>query len=199
MEKQILQFNEERHEYSLGGTILPSVTQIMSPLSSAHYGKVDKDILQKSAERGRIIHQAIQFYIEFRAIDIPDEYLGCLNAFIKFVADSQVEILSTEQKMYHPIYFYAGTLDILAKINGKITLIDVKTYEKFSPHLERVQLHGYASIYEANNDTKIDNKMIFIPYEDGSYKTAEYPAKDSEAKTIFESLYKVNRYIEKRS
>ena len=46
-----LTFDERSHIYRLDGLVVPSVTTIMQPLSRAHYGGIDQDVLERAAER----------------------------------------------------------------------------------------------------------------------------------------------------
>lgn len=51
----------------------------------------------------------------------------CIDAFAKWTKENKVEFLEHERKVYSKKYNYAGTLDLLAKVDGKLSLIDIKT------------------------------------------------------------------------
>ena len=55
-----LAFDEQQHLYTLGGFVLPSVTQIMSPMSSMLYAAVPQAVLdgRRTEERGRMNRSA---------------------------------------------------------------------------------------------------------------------------------------------
>ena len=51
-----LAFDGQQHLYTLGGFVLPSVTQIMSPMSSMLYAAVPQAALDAAADRGTRAH-----------------------------------------------------------------------------------------------------------------------------------------------
>ena len=58
-------FDEVEHRYTTAtGAVLPSVTQILRPLSAMFYDRVDKDALKLKAELGTAVHQCIEFLID---------------------------------------------------------------------------------------------------------------------------------------
>lgn len=54
-----LAFDEQQHLYTLGGLVLPSVTQIMSPMSSMLYAAVPQAALDAAADRGTRAHEQV--------------------------------------------------------------------------------------------------------------------------------------------
>lgn len=56
-------FDEEKHEYSIDGERLPSVTEICEPISFKKLDAVDKTIVAKAAARGTVVHDMIGNYI----------------------------------------------------------------------------------------------------------------------------------------
>jgi len=75
-------FNSELHEYSIGGKIIPSVTQLMSK-----YNIIDNTFYDlQGAVRGRHVHTATVYYDE-GDLDVKrlDPILQpFVNAYIKF-------------------------------------------------------------------------------------------------------------------
>ena len=55
-----LGFNESSHIYTLFGQKIPSVTQLMTPLSAAVYDGINTAVLSNAAERGTEVHQAAE-------------------------------------------------------------------------------------------------------------------------------------------
>jgi genome maintenance exonuclease 1 len=80
--------------------------------------------------------------------------------------------ISTEATV-HNNHEYAGTLDLLALIDGKLTIIDYKSsYRQKSvlqidEHFQ--QLAAYALAHDNMHNTKIEQAMIFVAYKE-SYK-----------------------------
>ena len=58
-------FDEEKHRYTTeSGLRLPSVTQILHPISLSLYEGVDPETLRLKAELGSAVHSCIEYLIE---------------------------------------------------------------------------------------------------------------------------------------
>jgi len=137
-------FNPAAHEYTEDdGTPIPSVTQIIKAA-----GKIDDRFYNADArDRGSAVHQFCERYADGFRIDNRDNPLAAyeyVNSFAAWMSDYHVFTLSTECQVYHKINgkAYAGTYDILADVNGKTVLIDIKTGGRMKWHA--VQLAAYA-------------------------------------------------------
>lgn len=191
-----LDFDEKSHTYTLNGIGLPSVTTIMKPLSDSKYLTVRTDVLDNAANKGSIVHNAIENYLKFGIEDISEEYKPYFLAFLEFLSDKQPTILATETKVYHKFLRYAGTVDLVCIIDGKVYLIDYKTTAVLIKMLTKVQLEAYAKALDSH-DFKVDTKAILHLKKDGTYKFEEEENNDSESWTVFGCLLTVNSYINK--
>lgn len=191
-----LGFNENSHIYTLKGNELPSVTTIMKPLSYEVYGGIDQDIMTKAAAKGTAVHQSIENYLCYGIADINSEYRSYFDAFLAFYHEYQPIPLATELRIYHGILMYAGTLDLLCKIDNKVVLIDYKTTAQLNPMLTRVQLEAYAKALESH-EAKVDGKAILRLRKDGTYSLEWHELNDLEAWSTFTCLLTVRRYITK--
>lgn len=73
---KVLTFDDRRHIYRLKGIELPSVTQVMKPLSDETYRSVEPRVLNRAADKGTAVHNAIENYISFGIEDIDPEFSG---------------------------------------------------------------------------------------------------------------------------
>ena len=190
-----LTFDEKKHEYRLNGVVLPSVTRIMEPIKDANYSGIPEYVLQKAAERGTAVHQAIDIFINFGYEDIDLKYRGYVEAFYRWMDDVNPKILATEQPICHPTMMYCGTADCICEIDGKNVLIDYKTTSVVHEKLVRVQLQAYESAV-SECGVRIDEKRI-LQLKEGEYREYIYPAKDAEAGRVFTSLKTVYDYNNK--
>lgn len=191
-----LSFEELKHVYTLNGITIPSVTTIMNPLSAQLYQNIDETVLSNAAKRGTEVHQAIDNYTEFGVEDVPPEYKGYFNAWLKWKNDFVPEIIANECKMYHKYLKYAGTADAVCYIDGKLILVDYKTSASINHMLTGVQLEAYSRGYESHG-IKFDEKAILHLRRDGSYTMERYKAKDTECWEVFGSLLNIFSYVNK--
>lgn len=128
-----LEFDQRLHEYRLNGSALPSVTTILKVFCC--YDGVPSGVLEAAAERGRAVHDITELHdlgmIDF--VEIGNDMRPYLDAYTKFLSVKKPEIISIEKQTYHPLLKYAGTLDREYVIDGKRTLVDIKSTHSMLP------------------------------------------------------------------
>lgn|GEM_PF-1965380 len=191
--KSEIEFNEKDHIYTKNGIVLPSVTQIMQPLYEAVYGKANMNASDNGKSKGKEIHRAIDDYCEFGMIDISEEYRPYLDNFIRYIDEHQYEIVASEVMLYHPVYNYAGTIDIIVtNKKGEYGMIDNKTGD-LQPKLHAIQLQAYTDLWLANKMPEIAFKVA-LGLSDKGYKEHKYDKYDTKAKSVFDACYKIYKY-----
>jgi len=136
-------FDPALHEYSDGDVIILSVTQILK-----RAGLIDDRWFNEEArDRGSAVHTLCERYAHGIRFDNAGRALVSLqyvNAFSRFMAESGVYAIDTETMIEGAIdgHRYAGKYDLMAEIQGKRVLIDIKTGAKAKWH--PVQLAAYA-------------------------------------------------------
>lgn len=145
----MLTFNEERHEYHFAGKRVPSVTQVLAPLHS--FERIQADVLEVARQEGQALHAMVELDIkgDLDVEELPEWMHGKYKAWLKFREDTGFEMWASEERVYHPTFMFAGTLDLagampkLKGVNGG-AIIDVKRSFYAIPSL------GYqTSAYEA--------------------------------------------------
>jgi hypothetical protein len=95
-----------------------------------------KQISHRAQSIGLEVHKWIELYIKVKMIDgetvteYPHEVKIPMQNFHDWVESREIEWLACEKKVYSRSWEYAGTIDALAKINGKLCVIDFKTSAK---------------------------------------------------------------------
>lgn len=191
-----LKFEESKHVYTLGGIQIPSVTTIMRPLSNALYGGVDESVLNKAANRGTAVHNAIENYLDFGIADIDPTFLSYFEAFLEWKNAVNPIVHGTEKKVYHKVYRYAGTADLIATIDDKRYLIDYKTSATVNEMLTGVQLSAYAKAFESHG-IEFDGTAILHLKPNGKYDWVEYPINDYESWDTFCACLTVYNHVQK--
>lgn len=194
-EVEELEFFEKTHTYRLDGFEIPSVSEIMKPLSDARYSNVDERTLNKAADKGTAVHNAIENWIKFDIEDVPEIFVGYFEAFKKWWGESQPEVVGSEIRVCHKVMRYAGTVDLVAYIGGRLTLVDYKSTAVISDMTCGVQLEAYSRALE-DMGVKVERKLILHLKSNGKYTVHEYPERDNARWNVFASLKIVHDYIE---
>lgn len=123
---------------------------------------------RKSATRGTGVHNIFPKVIrgeEYKPY--PEEYSGYILGIEKFISDMKPEILLADATVWSKKYKYAGSLDIVAKINGRIVLLDLKTGNTYPEH--RLQLTAYKQAL-SEMGKEVDDTAVLLLKGDNVYQ-----------------------------
>lgn len=190
-----LDFDERQHVYSIGGIVVPSVTQIMRPMSSQAYFSVDKDVLARAASRGTDIHLAAELYAMMGCKEAAPEIEPYFNSWLAWYEDVKPEFLALEYRFYHPVMWYAGTVDAIAKIGGHVLLIDYKSTAVLNLGAVTVQ----ASAYEKGlreQGVEVEQRYVLHIRPDGYRRVRDFRRLD-DAFDVFLACMKIQNFIKK--
>ena len=148
-----LEYDDKAHSYKVEGVKVPSVTRVVDgcfPKDLTHWaltiGQEEYDkVINDALEIGNDTHQWIEHYINYgHACAEPEDYISkSVNAFLDWTTEYNPEWVDAERKVYCDKYKYAGTVDAVAKINGRVCVIDFKTSKKiYKPY--HLQVTAYA-------------------------------------------------------
>ncbi len=148
-----LEYDDKAHSYKVEGVKVPSVTRVVDgcfPKDLTHWalsiGQEEYDkVINDALEIGNDTHQWIEHYINYgHACTEPEDYISkSVNAFLDWTTEYNPEWVDAERKVYCDKYKYAGTVDAVAKINGRVCVIDFKTSKKvYKPY--HLQVTAYA-------------------------------------------------------
>jgi len=170
-----LDYNDEKHLYTIEGKVVPSTTQISKAginkeflirwaASSASkyvakqwregvpYVRSDidgilkratyhyKTIQDEATTNGNYAHKWIEDFVN-HVIETGDKQpdlsnfetpytikaMNSVAAFLTWYKDNDVEFVAAEKKVYSLTHNYSGTFDLLALVNGVLTIVDFKT------------------------------------------------------------------------
>ena len=156
----MIEYLDEEHLYLVDGIIVPSVTQILQKVFPNKYKDIPKWILNNKANYGTEVHKAIEDLENGKVIEIDSVYVNeSLKQFGRLKRENQMEVIEQEQ-MIHYEYFYAGRFDMIANVNGKRCLCDIKT----TAELDKDYLSWQLSMYELGYGEKFDKfYCIWLP------------------------------------
>lgn len=185
----MLKFDEEKHEYTLDGKKLISVTQLMQKHGLApNYAGVSTDVLKAKAERGSLIHKEIEDFNKEGEIGFTSE----LQQYVNYIKQNNIIVEASEQKVHNDIV--AGTIDLVMSQEedgeyGEYTsniIADVKT--TYQLHKESVswQLSIYLWLYlaldyrDAQDEWNDYKAQAFHFDEDGNLNVVDIQLKPCE-------------------
>ena len=124
-----------------------------------------------AASRGTEVHELAERYMLGDEVSgSTDEINKHLMSFEKFWIEKEVQLIETELFMWHKDVPWAGTCDIIAKIDGKYCIIDIKTGNHYKSH--EIQLNMYAELFnkiaEEYNMPKVEK--IYGLYTKGKWR-----------------------------
>ena len=149
-----LAFDEQQHLYTLGGLVLPSVTQIMSPMSSMLYAAVPQAALDAAADRGTRAHEQVNNYVRYGVLETDEDTAPYVRAFLRFCKDYSPTWQGSEIRTYHRQMMYAGTLDLLGHIepdDGQgVDVVDLKCTAAYHSVMLATQIGAYAHAMQSH-------------------------------------------------
>lgn len=175
--------DEFGHSYMIDDQPVAGVTTLLSmgmPVEQGlieYFKRTDKDtqedILIDAQERGSNVHYAIETLllgqeVKSGTLQRKREKLG-VAAFVDFFSKMELSDIVSERVIAYTNgdIKFAGTLDLIATINGKRILIDFKTSTAHSRKNE-LQVEAYKAAVEQSSDEKID--ACYLLYLGTSHK-----------------------------
>lgn len=157
-----------RH-YEIDGKLYPSVTTILSIIRKPYLerwrgeiGNEDADcIMEEAGELGSEIHDIAENIARGKLWDATSEDVVKMGeALESWFADNVLDVIATEQFVFHPLYQYAGRLDLIALVRGDEhpSIIDIKTGGVWPEAY--LQLAAYQTAYEGQHLKWIERRIV---------------------------------------
>lgn len=142
-----LELEPESHRYTLDGVTIPGCTQILAAMGATPgFLWLSPADLEFYRSRGHAIHRGVELAIkgELDKRTISDEINPYLIGWDRFCEDHRVDVWEThwrgqgdepfvEIPIYHPVYRYGVTPDVVAKVDGQNCVIELKATSSHAP------------------------------------------------------------------
>ncbi len=146
----MIEFLEEPHLYLKDGILVKSVTQILQLIFPDKYKGIDKRTLDKKAQFGTNGHSIIEYLdvsdlekARNQVLDIENKDLQiCIREYLRLVEKYKIKPLEHEKIVSYE-YLYCGTLDLIAQVDGIVSLCDIK----FTAELDKEYLSWQLGMY----------------------------------------------------
>lgn len=213
-EKKRLDFNPQlqqinfldRRVYKRGeGVYYPSVTTILQYMPKNKFfeswlkdvGHNADLIMRKAGKEGTQVHEACEKLVLGEEVRWMDDYGNArysqvvwemILKFYEFWSTYKPELISTEEFVWSDEHKYAGTADLVVKMDGEVWLLDLKTSNSLHKSYD-LQLASYAKALEESKGIKIERTGIIwlkANTRSGSKKKGVYQGKGWQIKTVDE-------------
>ena len=184
-EKKRLDFNPElkqinfldRRVYKRSeGVYYPSVTTILQYMPKNKFfeswlkdvGHNADLIMRKAGKEGTQVHEAAEKLVQGEEISWLDDYGNAkysqivwemILKFADFWRTYKPELISTEDFVWSDEHKYAGTADLVVKLDGKVWLLDLKTSNSLHKSYD-LQLASYAVALKESKGIEIERTGI---------------------------------------
>jgi len=138
------------------------VEKIVQGIANAHI------VISKTALNiGKVVHGYIEEVIEWSLGELSDmpempedeAAVNSIQAFGKWVRENDVEWVATEERIYSKKYKYAGTVDAVAMIDDKFSVIDFKTSKQIYKSY-KLQVYAYKQAIEEMYGEEVESCWI---------------------------------------
>lgn len=203
------------------GVYYPSVTTILQYMpKNKFFDNWLKDvghnadlILIKAGKEGTQVHEAAEKLVLGEEVSWMDDFgkakysqivWEMILKFYDFWTTHKPELISTEQFVWSDEHKYAGTADLVVKMDGEIWLLDLKTSNALHRSYD-LQLAAYAKAMVETKNQKIDRTGIIwlkANTRSNSKKEGVYQGKGWQIKVLddidynfdlFQTIYKLYR------
>lgn len=191
----MIEFDEASHTYKLDGNPVPSVTEILKPLTD--FGRVPLEVLEYKRSLGKAVHKAIELW-ERQDLDVADldpEALPYFEGWLKFKQESGFRVLHSELIVWSKKYRYAGTLDDLGtRLIGATEadeLLDVKCVWATAPETA-IQTAAYQEALSESHGIKVKKRGAVQLTPESGFKF--FPYRDKGDFNVFLSLLNLHNW-----
>ena len=169
-----VQFDPERHIYTVDGVPLPSVTEVCRFLAY-DFKSAQPWLAEAAARRGTAVHEACALIDYGEEPDETPEIAGYLKAYRRFLADYRPEWELIEHPMGDVELGFAGTLDRFGYLNSAPVLADLKTGQLHDALLS-AQLVGYSELLYKERGYIPSMLFALKLSDDGTYELRDVAA-----------------------
>jgi len=171
-------------KYVLNGAPLPSVTEVLDLAGLVDLTSIPFDVLEFARQRGSAVHDWIELLTltpdAIRGTEPPEFIAPYIAAWEKWRVESGFEIERAEECVVHSIYRYAGTYDVLGRINGCRALADYKARYGLTPEIAP-QTAAYVDALRDMGQLDTGEpvkRFALLLRNDGSYRFKEYASRN---------------------
>ena len=138
----VLEYIDDTHIYLFDGVVVPSVTQLLQKKFGSKYDGIPKNVLERAAERGTALHNAIEDYEQNGTVANLVE----LHNWIALKAEHEFQVMGNELPLVlikDVQAVAAGRCDLFLAKHGVFGLGDIKRTYRLDRQYLTYQLDLY--------------------------------------------------------
>lgn len=160
--------NEGSRFYKHRDVYLPSVTTVLSVVNNDSFNELRgyfgndrfQSVMDTAADLGKKVHKLGESHANGEFISHPDgKVLALGNSYAKWFDENVEEVISVEAPLVSEEHGFGGTADLICKIKGKLTAVDIKTSSKMNDSMG-LQLAGLRILVEEALALKVEKTLI---------------------------------------
>lgn len=191
--RKVLEFYEDEHIYLVDGVIVPSVSQVLDYKFGHKYDSVSPAVLNRAAERGTKVHEAIERYCKDGIDDGSKElrnFRFLQDRYVFRVHASELPVIIEYEGL-----IVAGRFDMQIVMDGQYGGADIKCVSSLDKERTAYQLNLYRIGVKQCYGT--DWKFLkAIHLKDDIRKIVDLPIAEEEAKALLkEYKEKQNEFV----
>ena len=198
-------FKAHQKYFTLEGILVPGVTTVLGILAKPalvpwanKLGLQGIDVskyVDSLADVGTLTHRIVEAYLKHEEVDYsdytPNQRAMAETAAAKFFEwekKNDFKVIKSELQLVSEKHYFGGTCDIYAVLNGKKTLIDIKTSKACYPE-HFTQVSAYKILLEENGFPVEDAKILRIGREEAEgFDVKDVPMIDVHAEKFIACL-----------
>ena len=178
-----LYLDQNKHIYYFEGEKKPSVSDILGVVDGIALKNIPLEALERAGARGTRVHEETE-NLEYGLVDLLDDewqeenfdISNYVYAYANFMKAHPSFPLASEEALFSHKYDFAGTIDLVKVIDGKLAIIDKKTSSTISALRSKLQLNAYRLLWnEHHRKQPIEALYILHLKDNGEHRLLEIP------------------------
>ena len=157
--------------YRIDGVRWPSPSEVIGAVGyNSAMLEIPRDILNAAAERGTRVHAWCEDYLEDRPRAPESDIAPQCSAFLDWMAEVEPEIVAVEAVVKCAALRVVGQADIIAKVNGRLAVVDIKTSAKvYRSHEIQTALYAMAVAEEREDSDELPEVYLLRLGKNGKH------------------------------
>ena len=161
MDAPVELYRDDNHKYWLGRENIPGVNEVMTALG---FEQDPRYFGESCSSRGSVVHQVlagVALGLTFDEDLLDPDLRGWVRSGITrldYLRSKGAEILGAEEMFYHPIYKFAGQIDLRYRLGGRVCIDDWKTGA--APKTTRFKMGAYSLLIPQANGLPVQKAAV---------------------------------------